>query len=264
MSGGPGGLSGWAETGAARRIRSCAVSPRRGAARAPRPGRPRRGSPTRDAGPRAAPAGPRTAGGPRAACRSPGRRPGRPAPGPGWAASPRAQSEIAGGSSAGSSARSASRWATGTRIGQPATPWKAGRMTALRSLPWASMSDVIVSASTQPCRAGQSSAASVPSTSPRARSMAFAIWAAGPPSTGAGVPRTAGEPASEAATAPSGSGARTTTGSAPPAQAASTRRRPLGCPSTSRSAASGLVARMQAATVTGAVPRCDRGRSVRS
>ena len=102
------------------------------------------------------------------------------------------------------------------------------------------MSEVTVSASTQPIRAGQTRAASVPSTSARGdvdpadRSARRAR-----PRGGAGAASTAGEPARARGDAPSGSSETTTIGSAPPAHAVSTRRRTFGTPSTSRRAESG-------------------------
>ena len=72
---------------------------------------------------------------------------------------------IDGGIRSGATARSASRW---TRAAGPASPGRRARPDAAScrgSIPWASMSDVIVSGPTQVIRAGQSSTAVVSWTS---------------------------------------------------------------------------------------------------
>ena len=65
-------------------------------------------------------------------------------------------SMTSGGIRSGAIARSASSPAAGTSTGQPDSPCQAGRRTAPRFTPWASMSDVTVSAPTHVIRAGQS------------------------------------------------------------------------------------------------------------
>src|SRR3954469_16682739 len=112
------------------------------------------------------------------------------------------------------------------------------------------MSEVIVSAPTQVSRAGQISAALVSWMTSAATCRPRAIWATGPPATGAGCASVTGAPARAVATAPSGSAQTTTIGVAPPDQARSAIRRTDGRPSASASADSGLAARITAATVT--------------
>ena len=133
-------------------------------------------------------------------------------------------------------------------------------MTLSRSSPWAAISVVTVSASTQARRAGQTSAASVSATIRLAASIPLTIWPTGPRSGGTGSTSVASVFASAAATAPSGSNEQTTTGVAPPDHATSASRRTPGVPSASARADDGLAARMTAATVIGGshVPR-DRG-----
>ncbi len=156
---------------------------------------------------------------------------------------------ISGGIVSGATARNASRWTSGSRTGQPGSPCQVGRSIVAVSVPWASMSDVIVSGPTQVRRAGQMSIAVVSVTSARARSAPCAIWPAGPASTGAGPSWTASLPTRACATAPSGSGETTTTGKAPPDHAMSTRRRTRGWPRVSAMAPSGVADRITAATV---------------
>ena len=66
----------------------------------------------------------------------------------------------------------------------PASPCQAGRVTLSRSSPWAAISVVTVSASTQARRAGQTSAASVSATIRLAASIPLTIWPTGPRSGG--------------------------------------------------------------------------------
>src|SRR3954471_10522489 len=85
---------------------------------------------------------------------------------------------------------------------------------------------------------------------PAATSRPRAIWATGPPASGAGSASVTGAPARAAAIEPSGSALTTTIGVAPPDQARSAIRRTEGRPSASASADSWLAARITAATVT--------------
>src|SRR6185436_2877503 len=99
----------------------------------------------------------------------------------------------------------ASTPAGGSRTGQPGASSQVGRRTARGAVPWSSIREVTVSGPTQVIRAGQMRAPSVSATAPPATSAPRAIWAAGPPSAGAGSARVTGAPARAAATAPSGS-----------------------------------------------------------
>ena len=93
-----------------------------------------------------------------------------------------------GGIRSGATARSASRWIVGSRIGQPGSPCHAGRRIVPVSVPCASMSEVTVSGPTHVRRAGQSRTAVVSVTSARASSAPRTIWPGGPDSGAAGVP----------------------------------------------------------------------------
>ncbi len=81
------------------------------------------------------------------------------------------RSMTSGGITSAGIDRSASRWASGSRTGQPGSPCQAGRSIVPRAVPWASMSDVIVSGPTQTIRAGHSNAPVRSWTSASASSM---------------------------------------------------------------------------------------------
>ena len=49
-----------------------------------------------------------------------------------------------------------SRWASGSRTGQPGSPWQAGRRIASGPTPWASISEVTVSGRPRPCAPARS------------------------------------------------------------------------------------------------------------
>ena len=93
-----------------------------------------------------------------------------------------------GGIRSGAIARSAARWLVGTRTGQPGSPCQLGRSIVSRSVPCASISEVIVSGPTHVIRAGQSRTAVVSRTSFIASSVPRTIWPTGPVSGRAGEP----------------------------------------------------------------------------
>ena len=148
--------------------------------------------------------------------------------------------------------RGASRGdAVGTSAGQPASPRKAGRRTAARSVPWASMSEVTVSASdpAHPRRPDEGGVGAV-DLGPGDVDPADRSGPRGRPRRAPGRRARPREPARASATAPSGSSETTTIGRAPPAHAVSTSRRTFGDALHLAQGRPGRAARITAATVT--------------